>query len=112
MRLRNVKRLIEYIQKSVDDIVPMQDTDESVDSTSKGACLNPDVGVFVKQRKNIEDETLRHQQSILPRNNGEPHSHLISTSGSVVVRTESVESQEAFQETNTAPHWSTIQIKM
>ena len=37
------------------------------------ACLNHDVGEFV-----VEVETLRHQQSILPRNKGETHSHLIS----------------------------------
>ena len=32
---------------------------------------------------------------------------MLHTSGSLVVRTASVESQEAFKETNTAPHCST-----
>ena len=37
------------------------------------ACLSPDVGEFF-----VEVGTLRHQQSILPRNNGETHLHLTS----------------------------------
>ena len=37
---------------------------------------------------------------------------MLHTSGSLVVRTASVESQEAFKETNTAPHCSKAQIKM
>ena len=37
----------------------------------QGAGLNHDVGEFV-----IRIETLRHQQSTFPRNNGETHLHL------------------------------------
>ena len=37
----------------------------------QGAWLNHDVGEFVKQSAIIEVETLRHQQSILPRNSTE-----------------------------------------
>ena len=44
----------------------------------QGACLNPDVGEFVKQRKFIQVGTLRHQQSILSKNDGETHLHLTS----------------------------------
>ena len=36
--------------------------------SGEGACLNHDVGEFVKQRETIEVETLRHQQSTFPRN--------------------------------------------
>ena len=36
---------------------------------------------------------------------------MLPTSGSLVVRTASVESQEALEEANTAQHCSTIQIK-
>ena len=43
---------------------------ESVHSTSKV--------LFNKQSEIIEVEPLRHQQSTLPRNNGEAHSHLTS----------------------------------
>ena len=87
----------------------MQDTDESVDLTGK---VLVSIGEFVKQRQFMEIGALRHQQRIIPRNNGEHRSHLTSTSGSLVVRTASVESQEAFEEENTAPHCATIQIKM
>ena len=124
--------------------------DESVDSTSNVLCLSHDVGKLV-----IRSERLRYQPSILPRNNGETHSHrtracvehnferrmrhcvrgnynavqkivrstnhltrtrvelkMLPTSGCLVVRIGSVESQDAFKETNTAPRCSTIQIKV
>ena len=42
----------------------------------QGAWLKLDVGEFVEQKKVIEVEMLRHQRSVLPRNNGETHSHL------------------------------------
>ena len=45
----------------------------------QGACLKHEVGEFVEQREIIEVETLRHQQSILPRNSGKTHLHPIST---------------------------------
>ena len=115
---------MEYIQKMVMRWVIA----ESFGFFKQGACLNHDV-VEPCQPKGafIEIETLRHQQSILPRNNGETHLHLSSaevslsestnhltrtwvelkmlhTTGSWVVRTASVENQEASGETNTAPH--------
>ena len=37
---------------------------------------------------------------------------MLHTSASLIVPAASAESQEAFKETNTAPHCSTIQIKM
>ena len=93
----------------------------------QGACFNHDVGEFVKQREIIEVETWRHQQIILPRNNGETHLHLTSAedcqkhvpSDKNMGGTQDAShtgqlgcGQKAFKETNIAPHCFTIQIKM
>ena len=66
-------RLMEYIQKVFMDCSNARHRPVcGIDRQS--ACLNQDVGEFVKQREIIEVETPRHQQRILPRNNGETHS--------------------------------------
>ena len=51
-------------------------------SSGEGACLNHDVGEFVKQRETIEVETPRHQQSTFPRNSPETCLHQTSRRGS------------------------------
>ena len=52
-------------------MVPMQDTDESVDSTSK-VLVSIMMSVSLSNKgETIEVETPRHQQSILPRNNAQ-----------------------------------------
>ena len=50
--------------------------------SGEGAYLNHDVGEVVEQRETIEVETLRHQQSTLPRNSPEAHLHQTSRRGS------------------------------
>ena len=48
----------------------------------EGACLNHDLGEFVKQRATIEIETQRHRQSTFPRNSPETHLHQTARRGS------------------------------
>ena len=75
VRLRNVKRLIGYNQKEFMRLFQCAIHRRVCGFKKHGACLNHDVGEVVKQKEIIEVETLRHQQSILPRNNGETHLH-------------------------------------
>ena len=71
--------------RSIQGYTHFPSTDQSVHSTSKVlVSILMSVSLSNKE-KFIEIGTLRHQQTILPRNNGEPHSHLTSTSGSLVV---------------------------
>ena len=94
----------------------------------KGACLSHDV----KQREIIEVETLRHQQRILPRNNGETHLHPAEDCQKHEPSDENMggtqdashigqlgcanricgESGSLQKNTHTAPQCSTIQIKV
>ena len=79
VRLRNRKRLMENIQNVFMRLFQCKTQRSCTDVLyrrvcgfdKQGACLNHDVGEFVKR-----GETLRHRQSILPRNNGEIHLHL------------------------------------
>ena len=70
VRLRTTARReeIDWVHsESVQEIVPMQDTDESVDSTSKVLVLIMMSVSLSNKRKTIEVETPRHQQSTFPR---------------------------------------------
>ena len=112
----------------------MQDTDESVDSTSKVLVSNmlsvnlSNGGKSLKlksehtSKKQWRDSFTSDYTQKIVRNMTKTkladgsiacmELKMLPTSGILVVRTASVESQEAFEEANTAQHCSTIQIKM
>ena len=76
MRTTAKREEIDWVHsESVHEVVPMRDTDESVDSTSKVLVSIINVGEFVKLREIIEVETPRHQQSTFPRNSPGTHLH-------------------------------------
>ena len=116
----------------------MQDTDESVDSTSKVlvsimmSVSSSNKGKSLKLRHydisrahfqgtmerliNIrlpaEDRQKFYEDKVGRWSRACMELKMLATSGSLVVRTGSVESQGAFEEATTALHCSTIQVKM
>ena len=103
---------IEVVCKRVDStsstsfsIVPCN----AISRSSEGACLNHDIGEFVKQRETIEVETLRHQQSTFPRNSPETYLHQTSRRGSSEVwRRQSWQiGQEHVRNSRCFPHLAT-----
>ena len=124
--------------ESVYEIVPMQDTEVSVDSTSKVLVSNMRSVSLSNRGKSLKlrhyDISRAYFQGTVERliyirfpqkivrnvtktkladgSRACMELKTLPTSGSLVVRTGSLEIQEAFEEANTAQHCSTIQIKM